>query len=194
MKLIVLTAPSGAGKTTLTRRLIAAVPGLRFSVSATTRPPRGAERDGVDYHFLTEAEFERRVAAGDFVEHEEVYPGRFYGTLKAELERAEQGTAAVVLDVDVKGALHVRRLYGRRALTVFVRPPSLDALAERLRARGTDSDAAIATRLARAELELSHAPAFDHVVVNDDLERAAAETIALARAFLAAPAAGPPIS
>lgn len=186
MKLIVLTAPSGAGKTTIARRLMAAVPGLRFSVSATTRTPRPGEADGVDYHFLSVAEFSARLDAGDFVEHEEVYPGRFYGTLRPDLERlaASDGTRAVVLDVDVRGALNVKDLYGGRALALFIRPPSLDALADRLRSRGTEDPAAVATRLERARMELSHAEAFDHVVVNDDLEAAVAETVALVRGFL----------
>jgi guanylate kinase len=182
MNLIVLTAPSGAGKTTIARRLMAEVPGLRFSVSATTRPPRPGERDGVDYFFLSEEAFAARVAEGAFVEHEEVYPGRFYGTLREELERAGH---AVLLDVDVKGALAVKRLYGDRALTLFIRPPSLAALAERLRARGTETGDRLAVRLERARLEMEYAPAFDAVVVNDGLEAAVAETVALVRAFLA---------
>ncbi|HLT46964.1 MAG TPA: guanylate kinase [Rubricoccaceae bacterium] len=187
MKLIVLTAPSGAGKTTLARRVMAAVPGLRFSVSATTRPPRPGERDGVDYFFLSDDAFRAEVEAGAFVEYEEVYPGRFYGTLRRELERmaADPAVAAVVLDLDVKGAMSVKRLYGDRALTVFVRPPSLAVLAERLRARGTEDEDRLAVRLERAELELAYATACDAVVVNDDLEVAVAETVALVRAFLA---------
>jgi guanylate kinase len=187
MKLLVLTAPSGAGKTTLARRLLAAVPGLRFSISATTRPPRDGERDGVHYHFLAEDDFRQRVAAGAFVEYEEVYPGRLYGTLRTEVEgRAVPGVDGIVLDKDVKGALALKRLYGDRALTLFVAPPSLAELAVRLRARGTETEASLADRLARAEMELGYAAEFDHVVVNDDLERAAAETVALARSFLAA--------
>ncbi|HLA64281.1 MAG TPA: hypothetical protein VK610_07620, partial [Rhodothermales bacterium] len=137
MKLLVLTAPSGAGKTTIARRLMAEVPGLRFSVSATTRAPREGEREGVDYHFVTPEAFRDAVAAGEFLEHEEVYPGRFYGTLRPALEALARtpGVAAVVLDVDVKGALNVKKLYGPAALTLFVAPPSLEVLAERLRAR-----------------------------------------------------------
>lgn len=190
MNVLVLTAPSGAGKTTLARRLMEAVPGLRFSVSATTRPPRDAERDGVDYFFLAPDAFAEGVRDGDFVEFEEVYPGRFYGTLRRELERIarEPGTAAVVLDVDVKGALNVKRLYGDRALTLFIAPPSLAELAVRLRRRGTETEASLADRLARAQMEMGYAHEFDHVVINDDLERAAAETVALARSFLDAAA------
>ena len=187
MTLIVLTAPSGAGKTTIARRMMEAVPGLRFSVSATTRDPRPAERDGLDYVFLSQDEFRQRLAAGDFLEHEEVYPGRFYGTLRQAVEAAaaEDGVRAVVLDVDVKGALNVKRAYGDAALTLFVAPPSLAALAERLDARGTETAAQVATRLGRAEMEMAHAREFDAVVVNDDLDRAVDETVAIVGGFLA---------
>ncbi|MEM1116393.1 MAG: guanylate kinase [Bacteroidota bacterium] len=190
MKLLVLTAPSGAGKTTIARRLMAEVPGLRFSVSATTRPPREEEIQDVHYHFLTLGEFSDRLDAGDFLEHEEVYPGRFYGTLRPELERlaADPEVRAVVLDIDVKGALNVKRLYGDAALTLFVAPPSLDALAARLDARGTEDAQQRAVRLERAEMEMAHAPEFDAVVVNDALEAAVAETVGHVRAFLDGPA------
>ena len=184
MKLIVLTAPSGAGKTTIAHRLMELVPGLQFSISATTRAAREGEQEGVDYFFLTDEAFKQYIAAGAFVEYEEVYPGRFYGTLKHELERLAQSTA-VLLDVDVKGALNVKRLYGDLALTLFISPPSLETLAVRLRARGTESEERIAIRLARATLEMSYASAFDAVIVNDDLETAVAETLAHVRAFLA---------
>jgi guanylate kinase len=186
MKLLVLTAPSGAGKTTIARRLMAEVDGLRFSVSATTREPRPAEEDGVHYFFLTLEAFRERLAAGDFLEHEEVYPGRYYGTLRQEVERlaTSEGVRAVVLDIDVKGAIHVKRLYGDRALTLFVAPPSLAALADRLAARGTETDAQVAMRLERAQMELATAPEFDAVVVNDDLDVAVAEVVGRVRAFL----------
>lgn len=187
MKLIVLTAPSGAGKTTIAHRVRAAVPGLRFSISATTRAPRPGEQDGVDYFFLSDADFAAEIAAGAFVEYEEVYPGRFYGTLRRELERLAERPehTGVLLDLDVKGAMSVKRLYGDRARTLFIQPPSLAALAERLHARGTETEENRAARLARAALELQYAPACDAVVVNDDLETAVAETVALVRAFLA---------
>ena len=186
MKLLVLTAPSGAGKTTIARRLMGAVPGLRFSISATTREARPGETHGVDYFFLSSSEFRRRLDAGAFVEHEEVYPGRFYGTLREEIERIAglDDVRAVVLDVDVKGALNVKRLYGDRALTLFVRPPSLAALADRLRQRGTEAEDRIAVRLERAQMEMATAGEFDAVVVNDDLETAVAETVGLTEGFL----------
>ena len=189
MKLLVLTAPSGAGKTTIARRLMDEVPGLRFSVSATTRPAREGEENDVHYHFLTLGEFSERLEAGEFLEHEEVYPGRFYGTLRPELEAlaAQDEVRAVVLDIDVKGAVNVKRLYGAAALTLFVRPPSLAALAERLHGRGTEPPDRIAERLERAKMEISMATEFDAVVVNDDLDTAVAETVALVRAFLDAP-------
>lgn len=186
MKLLVLTAPSGAGKTTIARRLMAEVEGLRFSVSATTRAPRPAEEHGVHYFFLSPDEFQARLEAGDFLEHEEVYPGRFYGTLRQEVERlaVAEGVRAVVLDIDVKGALNVKRLYGDRALTLFVAPPSLAALADRLHARGTETAEQVALRLERAEMEIGYAGEFDAAVVNDDLDTAVAEVVAQTRAFL----------
>lgn len=188
MKLLVLTAPSGAGKTTLAQRLMERVPGLEFSVSATTRAPRGGEIPDVHYHFLTLSEFEERVRAGDFLEHEEVYPGRFYGTLRPEMEAlaAEPTTRAVVLDIDVKGALNVKQIYGDQALTLFIAPPSIEALGERLRQRGTETEDRIEVRLARASLEMEFAPHFDDVIVNDDLNAATNALVARVEAFLEA--------
>lgn len=179
-KIIALTAPSGSGKTTIARRVLDAMPALRFSVSATTRTPREHEVNGCDYHFISEAEFRRLIGANAFVEFEEVYPGRLYGTLRSEVEV----DAPVLLDIDVKGALQVKGRYGDRALVVFIRPPSLAVLAERLRARGTETEASLQTRLERAEFELQYAERFDAVIVNDDLERAVAETLWRVRAFL----------
>jgi len=182
MKIVALTAPSGAGKTTIARRLTQALPETRFSVSATTRAPRSGERDGVDYFFLTEDEFRRRVEEDDFVEFES-YAGHLYGTLCSEIERiAAEGVA--LLDIDVRGALNVKRLYGDEALTLFIQPPSLAVLAERLRNRRTEREDALAVRLERAEMEMAYAPDFDAVVVNDDLEAAVSETVERVRAFL----------
>ena len=182
MKIVALTAPSGAGKTTIARRLTQMVPETRFSVSATTRAPRTLERDGVDYFFLTEPEFRRRIENGDFIEFES-YAGHLYGTLRSELERvAAEGVA--LLDIDVRGALNVKRLYGDDALTLFIQPPSLAALAERLKNRKTESEEVLRTRLERAELEMTYAPEFDAIVVNDDLETAVAETVDRVRTFL----------
>ncbi len=182
MKIVALTAPSGAGKTTIARRLTEAVPQTRFSVSATTRAPRANERDGVDYFFLTESEFGRRVDAGDFIEFE-TYAGHRYGTLRSEIERlAAEGVA--LLDIDVRGALNVKRLYGADALTLFIQPPSLAALAERLRNRKTEGEDIVRLRLQRAEEEMAYAPKFDAIVVNDDLETAVAETVDRVRTFL----------
>ncbi|GAB5537808.1 MAG: guanylate kinase [Rubricoccaceae bacterium] len=188
MKLLVLTAPSGAGKTTLARRLMDRVDGLKFSVSATTRSPRGGEIPDVHYHFLTHGEFEERIQSGDFLEYEEVYPGRFYGTLRPEMEAlaAEPETRAVVLDIDVKGALNVKQIYEDEALTLFIAPPSIEALGRRLRHRGTENEDRIEVRLSRASLEMEFAPQFDGVIINDDLETATDELVTRVKAFLEA--------
>ena len=185
MKLIVLTAPSGAGKTTIARRVMDEMEGLRFSVSATTRSRREGEEHGVDYFFLSEEVFRAKTEAGAFVEYAEVYPGIFYGTLKDELERLAESTA-VLLDIDVEGALNVKKLYGKQALILFIRPPSLEILEQRLLDRGTDSAKNIGVRLEKAAFELSHVGQFDEVIVNDDLEQAVAETLAHIRAFVIA--------
>ncbi len=185
MRLIVLAAPSGAGKTTLARRLLSELPGLRFSISATTRPPRDGERDGEHYHFLSEQDFRARIDAGAFAEYEEVFPGRLYGTLYSELvDPPGPDVRAMVLDKDVRGAMALKQTFGDHVLTLFIAPPSLEVLAERLRARGSESDAGIQTRLARAAMEMSYAQDFDRVIVNGDLEAAAAETVEIVRSFL----------
>lgn len=183
LDIIVLTAPSGAGKTTIARRVMQAMPELRFSVSATTRAPRPAETDGVDYHFLSEEEFRTFIEAGKLLEYEEVYPGRLYGTLRAEVEGQAQ-EQPVLLDVDVKGALNVKRIYDDDALLVFIAPPSLDALKRRLRARGTESVDSLRARLGRAEMEMTAQDRCDVIVVNDDLDRAVQETLQAIRRFL----------
>lgn len=183
-RIIVLTAPSGSGKTTIARRLMEAIPALQFSVSATTRPPRQGERDGVDYHFVSQEQFERYLEEGALLEYEQVYPGRYYGTLRREVERASREHPKL-LDIDVSGALAVKKQFGDDALTIFVRPPSLDALEERLRKRNTESEDTLRQRLERAEREMNHENDFDLVVVNERLEDAVAETLNAVRGFLA---------
>jgi guanylate kinase len=183
-KVFVITGPSGVGKGTLIRGLLERIPELELSVSATTRPPRPGERDGDHYHFLTPEEFERHVAAGDFVEHA-TYSGNRYGTLRSELERPLQAGVPVVLEIEVQGARQVRQSMPE-AWTVFIAPPSLDALRARLVGRGTDSAGEVDERLRTAERELAAQPEFAHVVVNDRLEHATDELAAIVRQAVAA--------
>jgi guanylate kinase len=183
-RIVVLSAPSGSGKTTIAHRLLERIPQLRFSVSATTRQPRGHERHGADYYFMTTETFHQKIAAGAFVEWEEVYPGIFYGTLEEEIERINRD-GVPLLDIDVKGALNVKRHFGDAALTIFVQPPSLAVLAERLQGRGTETEESLAERLERARLEMSYATEFDAIVINDELERAIDETVDAILQFLA---------
>ena len=183
-KVVIVSAPSGSGKSTLIAHLMAQGLNLHFSVSATSRPPRGTERDGVEYHFLTTEDFRRRIAQGDFLEYEEVYAGRFYGTLREEVDNRLARGENVICDVDVLGGENIKRAYGPSALSIFVQPPSLQALRERLEKRGTDSPEVIESRLARASYELSFAPKFDAIVVNDDLATARQQMVALVRSFL----------
>lgn len=174
-KLVVFSAPSGSGKSTIIRQLIHQGLPLEFSVSVTSRPPRTGEIDGKDYFFVRESEFREYISSGRFIEHEEVYPGTFYGTLKSEVDRRLSEGKFVVLDIDVQGALNVKRLYGEEALTIFIQPPSLQILEDRLTLRGTDSQDVIKTRIAKAEQEMSYAKDFDICVVNDSLERVCSE-------------------
>ncbi len=185
MKLVVLTAPSGSGKTTIARQLLDALPSMRFSVSATTRAPRSGETHGVDYYFLSQENFDQMKDAGAFIEYEEVYEGLFYGTLKSELETAEADTP-VLLDIDVKGALRVKREYGDHAYVVFIKAPSLSVLRKRLELRATESTHSVEARLHRAGEEQDFEDRFDHVVVNDVLDDAVAETISQVMEFLLA--------
>ena len=171
-KLLIFSAPSGSGKSTLIRHLVERNHNLVFSVSATSRAPRGAERDGVEYHFLTLETFRAAIQRGEFLEYEEVYPNCFYGTLRSEVDGALQAGRNIVLDVDVKGGLNIKRIYGSQALSVFVKPPSIEVLRQRLLARATDMPAMIEKRVAKAAWELQFAPQFDCVIVNDSLERA----------------------
>lgn len=184
-KLIIFSAPSGSGKSTIINYLLTQHLNLAFSISATSRAPRGSERDGVEYYFLTPDEFRRRIAAGDFLEYEEVYADKFYGTLKSEVERLTTAGKNVLFDVDVVGGLNIKRFYGERALSVFIQPPSLAELRRRLEHRATDAPEVIESRLAKAEYELSFAPKFDRIVVNDELDRACQEVLSVVRNFLA---------
>ena len=183
-KILIFSAPSGSGKSTIVNYLLTLNIGLEFSISATSRQPRGQERDGVEYYFLSTEEFERRIAAGEFVEHEEVYSGCYYGTLRSEVSRIWDKGHVIVFDVDVVGGLNLKKIFGDDAMTIFVQAPSVDELRRRLIGRGTDSMEKIEQRLAKAEKEMSYAPQFDTVIVNDDLATALAEAEQKVRAFL----------
>ncbi len=184
-KVIIFSAPSGSGKSTIVNYLLSLNLGLEFSISATSRAPRGAEKDGVEYYFLSTEEFERRIAADEFVEHEEVYKGCYYGTLRSEVERIWGKGHTIVFDVDVKGGLNLKKIFGSQALTVFIQPPSIEELRRRLVGRGTDSPEKIEQRIAKAGEELTYASQFDTIVVNDDLATAQAEAEQKVRAFIA---------
>ena len=184
-KLLLFTAPSGAGKTTIVRHLLARYPDrLAFSVSATTRPPRPGERDGIDYHFLTKEDFLARVDNNEFVEFEEVYPGRFYGTLHDEVRRLWAADRTVVFDIEVKGATNIKRHYPNDSLAVFVAPPTREILFQRLRNRSTEDADSLRVRIARAGEELAFRDSFDRVLINDDLATALAEAERLTDEFL----------
>jgi len=183
-KILIFSAPSGSGKSTIIDFLMQQDFNLHFSVSATSRPPRGTERHGVEYFFLTPEEFRRHIANGDFLEYEEVYKDRFYGTLKEQVDRQLERGENVVCDVDVLGGQNIKKHYGERALAIFIQPPSEAALRDRLEKRGTDSPEVIADRLARARFELSQSDKFDRIIINDDLPTALAETLATVRKFL----------
>ncbi|MBR4936880.1 MAG: guanylate kinase [Bacteroidaceae bacterium] len=183
-KLLIFSAPSGSGKSTIINYLMEQGLNIHFSVSATSRPPRGAEQHGVEYFFLTPEEFKIHIANGDFLEYEEVYENRFYGTLKSEVDNQLARGENVVCDVDVLGGQNIKRAYGRRALSIFIQPPGIEALRQRLEGRGTDSPEVIENRIARAEFELSQASHFDIVIVNDDLATAQAEALKIVTEFL----------
>lgn len=186
---MIFSAPSGSGKSTIVSYLMREHPelNLAFSVSATTRPPRGTEKDGVEYLFLTEEEFRKKIADGEFLEYEEVYPDRFYGTLKEQVERQTARGENVIFDVDVKGGCNIKEHYGPRAMSVFIQPPSIAELRRRLEARGTDSPDMIDQRIAKASYELTFAPKYDKVIVNDELQKAEQEAYSIVKNFLAHP-------
>ncbi|WP_391563962.1 guanylate kinase [Mucilaginibacter pallidiroseus] len=183
-KLIIFSAPSGAGKTTIVHHLLGKIPNLEFSISATTRPARGDEQDGKDYYFISKEEFLHRIAKKQFVEFEEVYSGTFYGTLREEIERIWAAGKVVIFDIDVEGGMHLKRKYQEQALAIFVQPPSLDVLKERLAGRGTDSPEKLAERFVKAEKELNYAPQFDIILKNYDLQTACNEAEELVSDFV----------
>ena len=183
-KLIIFSAPSGSGKSTIINYLMTQGLNMHFSISATSRAPRGTEQNGIEYFFLTPDEFRTKIENDEFLEYEEVYANRFYGTLKAQVEKQLEEGQNVVFDVDVKGGVNIKKFYGERALSVFIQPPSVDELRRRLEGRATDAPEVINDRIARAEYELSFAPQFDTIVVNDDLETAKAEALQKIKDFL----------
>ena len=183
-KLIIFSAPSGTGKSTIVRYLIEKDLRLQFSISATSRLPRGEEKDGVEYYFLTPDEFRARIKKEHFVEYEEVYEDNFYGTLKSEVDRILANGDNVVFDVDCVGGLAIKKIYGDRALAIVIMPPSVDELRNRLEKRGTDTPEVIQNRLDKATFEMSFAPQFDVVIMNDDFDKAKRETVKLIREFI----------
>lgn len=183
-RLIIFSAPSGSGKTTIVRELLKLFPQFEFSISATSRLPRGEEKHGVDYYFLTNDEFRSRVANGEFVEWEEVYADTCYGTLRSEMERIWAKGNIIIFDVDVMGGINLKRLFGDKACSIFIMPPSLEELERRLRGRGTDAEEVIAKRIGKASFELSKSSEFDFTVVNDKLDEAVKEATSIIRNFI----------
>lgn len=183
-KLVILSAPSGSGKTTIVRELLKTFPQFEFSISATSRPPRGAEQHGTDYFFLSNEEFQDAIRQDQFVEWEEVYRGTCYGTLRSEVERIWQKDHVIVFDVDVIGGLNLKRIFGEQACAIFILPPSIETLRERLAKRGTDTPETIERRVAKAEFELTKASDFDHIVVNDQLGKAIKQATEIIANFL----------
>lgn len=183
-KAVIFSAPSGSGKSTIVSHILKLHPELKFSVSAASRAPRGDEKNGVAYWFISADEFRKRIADNDFVEYEEVYPGSFYGTLKSEVERIWDNGDAIIFDVDVKGGVNLKKYFGDRALSVFIQAPSVEVLRQRLVSRATDSQEAIERRVAKAAEEMTYADKFDHIIVNDDLQKAYADAEKLVDDFL----------
>ncbi len=183
-KVIIFSAPSGAGKSTIVNYLLSKNLGLKFSVSATCRPPRGQEQHGREYYFFTQDEFKKRIQRQEFLEWEEVYPGCFYGTLKSEVERIWSEGNTVLFDVDVVGGVNIKKKFGNQALSIFIQTPSINTLRERLIGRGTDSPDKIEQRLAKAAYEMTFAERFDTIIINDDLEKAKSEAERKVKEFL----------
>lgn len=183
-KLIVVSAPSGAGKTTIVHFLIKQFPELEFSVSACSRPKRSNEKNGIDYYFLSIEDFKQKIEQKDFIEWEEVYPDQYYGTLKSELERIWSKGHPVIFDVDVLGGINIKHLYGKSCLAIFIMPPSMEELKKRLENRSTETEESLHKRLARAKKEMSYAKSFDVVIINDHLDKAQAEAEVRIREFL----------
>lgn len=183
-KIVIVTAPSGSGKTTLVKRLLATYPKLAFSISACTRQPRAGEVHGKDYYFYTEEEFKQLIAEDAFVEWEMVYTGKYYGTLKTEMERIWSNGQAPLVDIDVLGAITLQKKYPDNSISLFIQAPSIDELRNRLIKRGTETLETLEERIKKAEFELSHAPQFDHIIINDDLEKATEELITTIEQFL----------
>lgn len=183
-KVIIFSAPSGSGKSTIVSHILKLHPEMEFSVSATSRAPRGQERNGIEYHFFTADEFRKMIAEDKFVEYEEVYAGSFYGTLKSEVQRIWEKGHVIIFDVDVKGGVNLKKYFGDKALSVFIQAPSVEELRKRLVARGTDSAEAIAKRVAKASEEMTYADKFDYILVNDDLQKAYAEAEKVVDDFL----------
>lgn len=183
-KAVIFSAPSGSGKSTIVSHILKLHPELKFSVSAASRAPRGDEKNGVAYWFISADEFRKRIADNEFVEYEEVYPGSFYGTLKSEVERIWDNGDAIIFDVDVKGGVNLKKYFGDRALSVFIQAPSVEVLRQRLVGRATDSPEAIERRVAKAAEEMTYADKFDHIIVNDDLQKAYADAERLVSDFL----------
>lgn len=184
-KLIIFSAPSGAGKSTIVQHLMKQGLGLEFSISATSRKPRKGEADGREYHFISPEEFRRKIRENAFIEWEEVYPEQYYGTLYSEVENILERGRHAIFDIDVAGGMNLKKIYGERACAIFIQPPSMEVLEERLRSRGTDSETSLRKRVEKAIFELEYASRFDHIIINDSLELALTEAEQIVREFLA---------
>jgi guanylate kinase len=184
-KIIIITAPSGAGKTSITHHLMQQFPQLAFSVSAATRQARGNEQNGVDYYFMSAEDFKQKIQQNEFIEWEMVYEGKYYGTLKSELQRIWDNQQVPILDIDVKGAIHVKQQFPEQALTIFIEPPSVAELKKRLESRGTETPESLAARVNKASYEISFKDQFDTSIINDDLEKARAQAVEIVSAFIA---------